>query len=90
MFGPLEAEVSYDGVVHRRRIEIGGDVVVSDEVRGGGNVEARLPLAHALEVPADAWETGSEARGFGSRREVPVAVRTGRAGEWRIRRAATL
>jgi uncharacterized heparinase superfamily protein len=90
LLGPLEAEVGYDGIVHRRRIELGADIVVSDEVRGGRIVEARLPLAEPLELPVDEWETGTESKSFGVLREIPVAVRRGHEGEWRIRRGATL
>jgi uncharacterized heparinase superfamily protein len=90
MLGALEAEISYGPVTHRRRVDVGAEVVVSDEVQGGRVVEARLPLAGPVELAADGWETGSEAQGLDVRRELPVAVRRGRVGDWRIRSAATL
>jgi uncharacterized heparinase superfamily protein len=86
LVGPLEAEASYLGVVHRRSIELRGDVVISDEANG--EVSSRLPVADHVELAPDGWEVGHVAEGFGRRSRVRIAVRRGdRRVEWRLPRA---
>jgi uncharacterized heparinase superfamily protein len=82
----LEAEVRYDDVVHRRRVVIGDEVVVEDDVHASGRVEARLPLARRLEVDADDWEQGTLAARLYEREPIPVAVRYGTERAWRLPR----
>ncbi len=83
---PLTGEVSYDGIRHRRRIDLTElEVVVADEVSGDRPVESRLPLARTLDVAVDAWESGWISERLYERRELPVAVRRGSgAVEWRL------
>jgi len=88
--GALEGEVAYGGVTHRRRIEVGKTIDVADEVLGGREVVARLPLAERVDVGGDGFEGGHVAVALYERQETSVAVRRGRSGVFRIPRTATL
>jgi hypothetical protein len=86
LLGPLAGEVSYGGVVHRRSIELGDEVVVADEATA--ELASRLPIEDGIELDADDWAGGHVAEGLGRRRAIRVAVRRGaRQADWRIPRA---
>lgn len=89
LLGDLHAEARYGRVVHRRRLVLGDELVVTDEA--DGLVEARFPLASGAPFAAEAWEQGTTAERLYRPQPVQVGVVRGLGGaEARLPVRATL
>jgi uncharacterized heparinase superfamily protein len=83
---PLCAVARYGDVEHRRTIEIDATAVhVHDDVRGGTQLESRLPLARELDLDVERWAEGWLSERLYERRPIAVAARP--ALGWTIPRA---